>query len=216
MLSPARKWEDRLNGEKFACSEFVAEPTERSQMEAKDQTLQHPWLYQDVPAVVHFTGPSFLSCMALFALLLLCCLVIQSCLTLRDPMDYIPPGFSVHGDSPDKNTGVGCPALLQGILPTQGLNQDWTLLHGDRSHWATREAFCSVTLLPPRVPGYKPVTPTERGQEPVSLFCSQGLLVIRDTQWSSLWEMSVLMLKGAVSPAPRDSLQPHWASLFPV
>ena len=25
-------------------------------------------------------------------------------------------------DSPDKNTGVGCHALLQGVFPTQGLN----------------------------------------------------------------------------------------------
>ena len=33
-----------------------------------------------------------------------------------------PPGFSVHGDSPGKNTGVGCYALLQGIFPTQGSN----------------------------------------------------------------------------------------------
>ena len=32
------------------------------------------------------------------------------------------PGSSVHGDSPEKNTGVGCHALLQGILPTQGSN----------------------------------------------------------------------------------------------
>ena len=30
-----------------------------------------------------------------------------------------PPGSSVHWDSPGKNTGVGCYALLQGILPTQ-------------------------------------------------------------------------------------------------
>ena len=28
------------------------------------------------------------------------------------------------GDSPGKNTGVGCHALLQGILPTQGSNPD--------------------------------------------------------------------------------------------
>ena len=28
----------------------------------------------------------------------------------------------VHGDSPGKNTGVGCHALLQGIFQTQGLN----------------------------------------------------------------------------------------------
>ena len=34
------------------------------------------------------------------------------------PYDYSPPGSSVHGDSPGKNTGVGFHALLQGISPT--------------------------------------------------------------------------------------------------
>ena len=47
---------------------------------------------------------------------------LQSCLTVCDPMDCSPPGSSAHGDSPGKNTGVGCHAL-QGILPTQGSNQ---------------------------------------------------------------------------------------------
>jgi len=28
----------------------------------------------------------------------------------------------MSGDSPGKNTGVGCHALLQGVFPTQGLN----------------------------------------------------------------------------------------------
>ena len=37
-------------------------------------------------------------------------------------MDCSPLGSSVHGDSPGKNTGVSCHALLQGIFPTQGLN----------------------------------------------------------------------------------------------
>ena len=41
--------------------------------------------------------------------------VAQSCLTLCDPMGYSPPGSSVHRDSPGKNTGVGCHALLQGM-----------------------------------------------------------------------------------------------------
>ena len=50
------------------------------------------------------------------------CLVAQLCLTLCDPMDYSPPGFSVHGDFPGKNPGVGCHALLQGTLPTQQSN----------------------------------------------------------------------------------------------
>ena len=49
-------------------------------------------------------------------------LVTQSCLTLCNPMDCSLPGSSVHRDSPDKNTGVGCHALLQGIFPTQGSN----------------------------------------------------------------------------------------------
>ena len=40
--------------------------------------------------------------------------LLQSCLTLCDPMDYSQPGSSVHGESPGKNTGVGCHALLRG------------------------------------------------------------------------------------------------------
>ena len=50
------------------------------------------------------------------------CLVSQSCLTFCNPMNGKPLGSSVHGNSPGKNTGVGCHALLQGIFPTQGLN----------------------------------------------------------------------------------------------
>ena len=55
------------------------------------------------------------------------CLVAQLCLTFRDLMDCSSPGSSVQGDSPDKNTGAGCHALLQGIFLTQGSNQ--YLLH---------------------------------------------------------------------------------------
>ena len=53
----------------------------------------------------------------------LCCAypTYQSYPTLFDPMDCSPPGSSVHGDSPGKNTGVGCHALLHGLFPTQGL-----------------------------------------------------------------------------------------------
>ena len=38
-------------------------------------------------------------------------------------MDYSPLGSSIHGDSPGKNTRVGCYALLQGIFLTQESNQ---------------------------------------------------------------------------------------------
>ena len=50
------------------------------------------------------------------------CLVVQLCLTLCDPIDCSPSGSSVHGDSPGKNTGVGCHALIQEIFPSQGWN----------------------------------------------------------------------------------------------
>ena len=43
------------------------------------------------------------------------------------PMDCNLPGSSVHGDYPDKNTGVDSLSLLQGIFPTQESN--WGLLH---------------------------------------------------------------------------------------
>ena len=36
--------------------------------------------------------------------------------------DSLRPHRLAHGDSPGENIGVGCYALLQGILPTQGLN----------------------------------------------------------------------------------------------
>ena len=47
--------------------------------------------------------------------------------TLFDPMDCSWPSSSVHGASPDKNTGMSCHTLLQGIFPTQRSNPG--LLH---------------------------------------------------------------------------------------
>ena len=49
-------------------------------------------------------------------------LVSQLCLTLCCPMDCSPPGSSVPGDSPGKNTGMGYHALLWGIFQPR----DWT------------------------------------------------------------------------------------------
>ena len=55
-----------------------------------------------------------------------CVLVAQSYPAPCDPWTS-PPGSSVHGDSPGKNTRVGCHSLLQGIFLTQGSNS--SLLH---------------------------------------------------------------------------------------
>ena len=50
------------------------------------------------------------------------------------PHELSPAGSSLHGDSPGKNTGVCCCALLQQIFPTQGSNPGlpycrWILYH---------------------------------------------------------------------------------------
>ena len=47
--------------------------------------------------------------------------LLHSCPAPYDTMDCSPPGTSVCGDSPGKNTEEGCHAL-QGIFPTQGSN----------------------------------------------------------------------------------------------
>ena len=49
-------------------------------------------------------------------------LFTQSWPILCDPMDYSPPGSSVYGIFPSKNTGVGCRFLLQQIFLAQGSN----------------------------------------------------------------------------------------------
>ena len=41
---------------------------------------------------------------------------------ISDPTDCSPPGPSVHGDAPGKNTGVSYHFFLQGIFLDQGLN----------------------------------------------------------------------------------------------
>ena len=51
-----------------------------------------------------------------------CVCAPQSYPTLCGPMDHNPPGSSVHGIFPGKNTGVHCHALLQRIFPTQESN----------------------------------------------------------------------------------------------
>ena len=58
-----------------------------------------------------------------------CCAVVSLSVVSDslDPLDYSPPGSSIHGDSPGKNTEVGCYALLQEIFLTQGSNPH--LLH---------------------------------------------------------------------------------------
>ena len=96
------------------------------------------------------------------------------------------PGSSVHGDSPGKNTRVGCHALLQGIFPTQGSNPGSRFAGEFFTSWATREAqqYWSGEPIPfpgelPH-PGIEPGStalqadslPTELPGKPLYLWCT--------------------------------------------
>ena len=61
----------------------------------------------------------------------MCAQLLQSCLTLWDAVDFSLSPWN----SPGRNTGVGCHALLQRIFLTQGSN-----LHLLCLHWITGEA----------------------------------------------------------------------------
>ena len=65
----------------------------------------------------------------------MCCAMLSHSVVSHslEPMDRSPPGSSIHGGSPGKNTGVGFHALFQGILPNQGsipgLPHCWWILY---------------------------------------------------------------------------------------
>ena len=92
-----------------------------------DTTEQLNWTELILLHYIRLYGPKGAPCPVL-------CLVAQSSPILCNPMDCSPPGSSIHGDSPAKNTEVGCYVLLQGIFPTQVSNPGishcrWILYH---------------------------------------------------------------------------------------
>ena len=69
---------------------------------------------------MHLSIPYKLICI-FYVKTILCymlCFATQSCPTLCHPMDCSPPGSSDHRDSPSKNIGVSCHALLPKDYPT--------------------------------------------------------------------------------------------------
>ena len=68
-------------------------------------------------------------------------LVIQSCLTFCNPLDYTLPASYVHGIfQARKNTEVGFHSLLGGIFPIEVLNPVSCIASKFFTVWATREA----------------------------------------------------------------------------
>ena len=63
-------------------------------------------------------------------------------------MAHSLPGSSVHGDSPGKNTGVGCHSLLQGSSRLRDWTQVSCIGRWILYHWATREALLAKYTSP--------------------------------------------------------------------
>ena len=140
------------------------------------------------------------------------CLVAQLYPTLCDPMDCSPPGSSVHGDTPGKNTWGGRRALLQGSFPTQGSNPG--LLH---CSWilycpqtVTREAqeYWSGQPIPPPGdlpdPGIKPGSPALQADSLSAELPGKPQISCNYTHITSLLILPLL-------PTPRPFRQPQSA-----
>ena len=95
---------------------------------------------------------------------MLCC--AQLCLILCDPIDCSLPASSVHGDSPGKNTGVGCHVLLQGNLSNPGIE--------------SRSPILQVDSLPTEPPG----KPKNTGMGSLSLL--QWIFATQEWRWCLL------------------------------
>ena len=109
---------------------------------------------------------------------------LQLCATLCHPIDCGLPGSSAHGDSPGKDTGVGCHSLLQGIFPTQGsYPRLLCLLHWQVGSLATCQNRNAIYLLvAPSSPTLLPVLVSfPSGQTITSVH-----LHTENTSWQSL------------------------------
>ena len=74
--------------------------------------------------------------------------VTQLCPTLCNPMDCSLPGSSVHGITPGQNTGVGCHALLQGIIWMQGSIPGLPHCRRIRYHLSHQRSPTKVKIFP--------------------------------------------------------------------
>ena len=70
----------------------------------------------------------------------MCAKLLQSRPTLWDPMDCSLPDSSVHGNSPGKNTGVDCHALLPGYSQPRNRTRGSHITDRFLTVWATWEA----------------------------------------------------------------------------
>ena len=112
------------------------------------------WQLKSIPAtldhLISIVPTSFQGNLIIYLDEHLCvCRWAQLCLTPCDPTDGSPSGSSVHGILHEKSTEVDCHFLLQGLVPSQGLNLNLLPWQADSLYWATWEVACKTLILYP-------------------------------------------------------------------
>ena len=115
----------------------------------------------------HKTPPPESGVQEAFSEWCVCAKLLQSCSTRSNPVRLLCPW-----NSPGKNTGVGCHALLQGIKPTSlacpALQMDSLLL----SHWGSHQWVVPVSSISCTRPGLQLSCPR-------SSVCSELLAILQ-------------------------------------
>ena len=76
-----------------------------------------------------------------------CCSVAKSCLTLDNPMDCSPPGFSVHGILQARILECIAIPFFRGSSWSRNETGVSCIARGFFTSWATREALCCMCVL---------------------------------------------------------------------
>ena len=124
------------------------------------------------------------------------------------------PDSSVYGDSPGKNTGVGCHSFLQGIFPIQGSNS--CLLHCRQIlyHLSLHGSDSKIPLYPLESPLRNRQWHSHRspGLDKVQFFQTYLPLLIRHlspfSDWFNLSFPNQVFLSDALAPTTLQLLYP--------
>ena len=112
-------------------------------------------LYWSLPSVHKAFSLCVCVCVCVCVCARVLCAESLSCVQLCDSMGYRPPGSSVHGGSPGKNTGVGCHFLFWGSPQLMDRTQVSRIADRFFTVWATKEALpvcvcvCVCTQISP-------------------------------------------------------------------